>query len=204
MALATYSDLKNAVANYLARTDLSAQIPDFIALAELRLQRDLRLRQMLKVATTSTTGGDPTIALPADFLEMREMHIAANPIRTMTYEAPTNFYQNWRVSESGVPAFYTVLASEFQFAPIPDTDYTVQMLYYARPQGLSDTNTSNVFLANTPDALLYAALGEAEPYLMNDARLQTWAAMYDRAVNAITQADQGSEYGGQSMMMRVG
>ncbi|MCM0043414.1 MAG: hypothetical protein NBV65_02155 [Burkholderiaceae bacterium] len=204
MALATYSDLKSTVANYLARSDLTAQISDFIALAELRLQRDLRLHQMLKVATTTTTGGDPTIALPSDFLEMREMHIAANPIQTLTYEAPTNFYQNWRASESGVPKFYTVLASEFQFAPIPDTNYTVQMLYYARPQALSESNSSNVFLANTPDALLYAALGEAEPYLMNDARLQTWAAMYERALASITQADQGIEYGGQSMMMRVG
>jgi hypothetical protein len=51
--------------------------------------------------------------------------------------------------------------------------------------------------------LLYAALGEAEPYLMNDARLQTWAALYDRSITAISTADQNGEFGGQPMSMSV-
>jgi len=96
---------------------------------------------------------------------------------------------------------YTVLAAEFQLAPIPDAAYTLQMLYYAKPELLSDTNASNVFLANCPDALLYASLGEAEPYLMNDARLQTWAALYERAITAINNSDQAGEYSGQPISM---
>jgi hypothetical protein len=32
-----------------------------------------------------------------------------------------------------------------------------------------------------PDMYLYATLMEAEPFLLNDARLKTWADMYDRA-----------------------
>jgi hypothetical protein len=75
------------------------------------------------------------------------------------------------------------------------------MLYYGKPTLLSDTNPSNIFLANYPDALLYASLAEAEPYLMNDARIQTWATLYDRAVTAITNSDQSSEYSGQPMSM---
>ncbi len=39
---------------------------------------------------------------------------------------------------------------------------------------------------NYPDALLYASLLEAEPYLINDARSQTWATLYDRAIKNIT------------------
>ena len=87
------------------------------------------------------------------------------------------------------------------YQPVPDSTYQLQMLYYAQPDFLSDTNASNTFLANFPDALLYAALGEAEPYLMNDARLQTWASLYDRAINSITISDQSSEYSGQPMSM---
>ena len=34
MSISTYSELKTAVANFLARTDLTDQIPDFIQLAE--------------------------------------------------------------------------------------------------------------------------------------------------------------------------
>jgi hypothetical protein len=201
MAFTSYSDLKTTIANYLARSDLTSVIPDFIRLAEERLRRDLRIRQMLVVATATTTGGDSTVGLPTDFLEMRDIHFNTNPISSVSYESPNTFYQSTRATESGVPRTYTVLASEIQFAPIPDTAYTAQMLYYAKPPLLSDSNASNVFLANCPDALLYAALGEAEPYLMNDARLQVWASLYDRSVASISNSDQSSEYSGQPMAM---
>lgn len=201
MAFTSYSDLKTTIANYLARSDLTSVIPDFIRLAEERLRRDLRIRQMLVVATASTTGGDSTVGLPTDFLEMRDIHVNTNPITSLSYEAPNAFYASSRATESGLPKTYTVLASELQFSPIPDSAYTVQMLYYAKPPLLSDSNASNVFLANCPDALLYASLGEAEPYLMNDARLQVWASLYDRAVASISVSDQSSEYSGQPMSM---
>lgn len=201
MALSSYSELKSTVASYLARNDLTAVIPDFIRLAEERLRRDLRIRQMLVVATANTTGGDSTVGLPTDFLEMRDIHVNLNPVVQLSYKAPNAFYSSGKSGLSGKPTEYTVLASEFQLAPIPDDSYTLQMLYYAKPALLSDSNASNVFLANCPDALLYASLGEAEPYLMNDARLQTWAALYERAITAINTSDQSSEYGGQPMSM---
>lgn len=201
MAFTSYSDLKTTIANYLARSDLTSVIPDFIRLAEERLRRDLRTRQMLVVATADTVAGDSTVGLPTDFLEMRDIHINTNPIASLSYEAPNAFYSNTRATQSGLPTTYTVLASELQFSPIPDGVYTAQMLYYAKPPLLSDSNSSNVFLANFPDALLYGALGEAEPYLMNDARLQVWASLYDRAIASISAADQSSEYSGQPMAM---
>ena len=46
MALTTYAELQTAVANYLARTDLTSQIPDFIYIAETRLRRQLRINEM--------------------------------------------------------------------------------------------------------------------------------------------------------------
>lgn len=201
MAFTSYSDLKTTIASYLARSDLTAMIPTFIQLAELRLRREIRTRQMLVVATASTTGGDSTVGLPTDFLEMRDIHVNTNPITTLSYAAPNAFYNSYRATESGKPTEYTVLATELQLSPVPDSTYTLQMLYYAQPYFMSDSNPSNVFLVNFPDALLYAALGEAEPYLMNDARLQTWASLYDRAISSITISDQSSEYSGQPMSM---
>jgi len=56
------------------------------------------------------------------------------------------------------------------------------------------STASNLFLANYPDALLYATLAEAEPYLMNDARIATWSALYDRAIANIKTSDLGQTY----------
>ena len=161
MSIATYSDLKTKVASYLARTDLTDQIPDFIRFAELRLRRELRIRQMLKSVTTTTTGGDSTVELPSDFLEARDFYVSTNPIQPLTYSSPAIFSRNTKSTTSGKPLDYTILASEFKLSPIPDTTYTLELLYFAAPTFLGDSNSSNVFMANAPDVLLYASLLEA-------------------------------------------
>jgi hypothetical protein len=107
------------------------------------------------------------------------------------------------VTESGLPVYYTIIGSEFKFAPAPDTDYTLEMLYYASPEFLSVSNPSNNFLAICPDLLLYGSLAEAEPYLMNDARVQLWSAMYDRGVSSLTAADDQSEFSAVPMTMTL-
>lgn len=196
-----YTGFKEMVADWLNRPDLTSIIPSLIMMGEYRLQRDLRTRQMLGVARASTTGGISTVGIPSDFIEMRDIHIEANPVRTLSYESPNSFYRNTRSTESGVPNSYTVLADDMQFAPIPDAAYVLQMLYYVKPELLSSTNPSNIFLANAPDALLYASLAEAAPYLMNDSRLAVWASLYDRAISSISVSDQAGEYSGQPMSM---
>lgn len=203
MAITTYSDLQSTIANYLARSDLTTQIPDFIRLAETRLRRELRIRQMLNSATTTTTGGDATIALPSDFLEVRDLIVQTNPVQPLTYMSPSVFSRNARVTESGLPISYTILSTEFKFAPVPDTSYTIEILYYAAPAFLSSTNSSNAFLANCPDLLLYGSLAEAEPYLMNDARLQVWTAMYDRGLATLNAADEAAQYSGVPLSMTL-
>lgn len=192
MALATYSELVSTVESYLARTDLTSIIPTFVQLAQERMTRDLRTREMLKVATTTAT--DSTVELPTDFLEMREIHFQGNPPITLEYESPDKFFRDQLTTTSGLPYYYTIIAYELQFAPAPDSSMTLQMLYYAKPTYISSTVSSNLYLANYSDALLYATLAEAEPYLMNDARIQVWATMYDRAIANIMNSDIGKKF----------
>ena len=202
MSITNYSDLKTQVANYLGRSDLTSQIPTFISFAELRLSRDIRIRQMLKTATATMTGGDSTVGLPSDFLQMRDLFVDGTPRIAVSYVTPSTFTRDARATESGKPVFYTMRGNEFEFAPIPDTNYTLQMLYYAKPTALSDSNPSNTFLANCPDALLYGALVEAEPYLMNDARTELWTNLYRAAVNNLNTSDEEAEYSGVPISMK--
>lgn len=203
MAFTNYSALKTTIANYLGRTDLTTQIPDFITLAETRLQRELRTRPMLKSATATMTSGDNTVGLPSDFLEMRDIFIQGNPRQPVSYMSPSAFTRNSRAEDGGKCIDYTILGSEMAFAPIPDAAYVLEMLYYAKPTVLSDSNPSNAFLANYPDALLYGALAQAEPFLMNDARITTWAGLYDSAIQLIITSDDSSEYNGVPLKMTL-
>jgi hypothetical protein len=203
MSLSTYSDLQTSIANYLARSDLTSQIPDFITLAENRLRRELRVRQMLKSVTTSSVSGDATVEVPSDFLEIRDFVVMTNPIQPLSYSSPSALSNDPRTSEVGVPKSYTILAAEFQLAPAPDGVYTLKLLYYSAPPYLSSSNTTNVFINIAPDALLYASLIEAEPYLMNDARINTWGTMYDRAISSLTRSDENTQYSGVPLAMKL-
>jgi len=203
MAFTSYSTLKTTIADYLARSDLDTKIPDFVRLAEERLRRDLRIRQMLKVATTATTSGDSTVALPSDFLAMKDIHLDTNPVKVLQFQNTSNFFRNARTTDRGVPTMYTLLGTEFQFAPLPDSAYTLRMVYYYKPDFLSDSTPSNLFLANCPDLLLYGALAEAEPYLMNDERLATWSALYDRGLASLRASDDDSEYPSSPMSITL-
>ena len=108
MAFTNYTTFIAVVADYLARTDLTSQIPDFVNLAQNRMSRDLRVRQMLKVATTDTTGGDSTIALPSDFLELKEIHITGNPPKNLEFQSPDLFFRNGQIANSGLPTKFKI------------------------------------------------------------------------------------------------
>ena len=68
MAISTKAELHTAVANWLNRSDLTDRIPEFIALAEAQLNRNLRTREML-VRKTSPLATQ-YVNLPPDYLEM--------------------------------------------------------------------------------------------------------------------------------------
>ena len=89
MSISTYSELKTAVANFLARTDLTDQIPNFIQLAEARLSRELETRDQEKRATATLTSGDEFIALPTDMREIREIKLNTSPNVVLEYKSPT-------------------------------------------------------------------------------------------------------------------
>ena len=192
MAFTNYTSFVTVVENYLARTDLSSQIPDFIQMAQYRMTRDLRTQKMLSSTTLSLSAS--TVAFPTDILEVREIHIQGNPVIRLEYQSPDLFFRDGQTTFSGMPHYFTMINSNFQFAPAPDSTMTLSLLYYAQPTFISTTTASNIYLVNYPDALLYATLAEAEPYLINDARIATWSALYDRAIANIKTNDLGATY----------
>ena len=88
MAISNYTELKTAVANWLDRDDLTDRIPEFIALAESRFNRLLRIRAMESKQTASTVAGQQNLALPARFIQMRNLQINTSPVTPMQYVTP--------------------------------------------------------------------------------------------------------------------
>jgi hypothetical protein len=201
-AFTSYDNLKTNIADYLARGDLNDKIPMFVALAEKRLNRDLRLRQTLQQSTYTLDSGFQ-VPTPSDFLEMKDIHIDANPIVNLNFKTVSQFYRLDNVSGSGNPINYTLVSNNFVLAPRPTGSSVINMTYYKIPKILSDTNSSNEYLDVCPDLLLYASLVESAPFLMNDERLTTWEALYTRGLTSITKSDEQSEFPAQPLAVQI-
>ena len=200
MAITDYTTLQASIASWLHRADLTAQIPDFICLAESKLSSDLDARPMETRAALTTVLGNAYVTLPTDMLEMRRLLLQTDPAIPLQYETPDQLSVMYGASTTGRPSVFTVIGGELQLAPIPDAVYALELTYQRRIPALSDSNTSNWLLTSFPNAYLYGAFCAAQPYLVNDARLAMFQALYKEAVNGINSVDW---YSGSTMRVRA-
>ena len=213
MAINTYATLQTAVANWLDRSDLTDRIPEFIALAEARMNRTLRLSMMLNVDET-TLGGAATLvagtrdyALPSGYLQMVDFHLRTSPITPLSYLTPENMNRMWAGSQGGKPLAYTIFADnstgtpikKVRLGPSPASAYDYSIMFYKKIDALSVANTTEQMLTDNPDIYLYGALLEAEPFLMNDQRVQLWATAFQESVRALQEQDNKDRHSGSAM-----
>ena len=200
MAISTFAELKTAAANWLDRSDLTDRIPEFIALAEARFNRVLRIRDMETVSTAiSTTGGTREYSLPTGFVQMKEFHLTTDPITPLSYITPEMMSRLWAGSAKSKPQVFTIIADNVRLGPNPDAVYTTSMLYYKAFTALSDSATTNDMLTNNPDVYLYGTLLEAEPFIMNDQRVGLWLAAFEKAVSDIQNQDNKDRHSGSQL-----
>ena len=193
MSLDTYSNLVTAIQNTLHRTDsgLVASVPDFVTLAEDKLNKRLRIRAMENRVTATVSS--EYMALPTSFLAVKNMQVNSSPRQILTYAAPDILdikYPDPTVTDT--PKFYTFIGGQIQLAPVPDTSYTVEMDYY-KAWAIA-TDGSNWLLTNAPRCYYYGALMEAAAFLKDDKRIPVWAQLLEKAIEEVDLADSQDEY----------
>jgi hypothetical protein len=205
MALITdYATLVTTITDYLARSDLSSYVPNFLQNCQGKIYRSLRLRAMETALSGTITGG--VLAVPADYLELKYAYLTTSPSTFLERTTPELIYTKWRLrSASGRPLEIAREADNFIFGPYPDSStYTLAGIYYKQLTLLSASNTTNWFTTNAPEVMLYGALLEAQPFLMNDKRMPTWQMLYDQALETVKRADRRENHSGSTLATKVG
>lgn len=203
MALTTYAELKTSVGDWLNRTDLATAISDFVSLAEAQIERQLRTRQMIVRATASI--GTEYSAVPADFLETKSLKLNTNPVTALQFDTvdALDTLSNTTYLSSGKPLRFTIVGGQIRVLPIPDGEYTAELVYYAKLAKLSNTNTTNWLLTQAPDVYLYGSLLQAAPYLQDDARISVWSSLYQAGLDQLQIADDRGSTSGGALMARA-
>ena len=212
-AITSYSTLQTAVYNWLGRSMggvTAGSVPDLIAMFERMAFRRLRdLNQSL----TALSGGNPTnwlltnhadaylygalaeaeLFVPEDprigVWKAKRDEILADILRdALVVTAVTSYatlqtaVYNWLGRSIGGMTSGSVpdMIAMFESAAFRKLRHTGQTL-----ASLSNTNTTNWLLTNHPDAYVYGALSEAEPFIPDDPRVGIWKAKRDEILDAI-------------------
>jgi len=196
----TFTSLQSDIRNYLERggsTDpiVFEQIPRLITLAERRVSRELKIQGFQTVVTTIMQSGVAVYPKPDRWRETISINIGTgtgNNTRTAIFARAYEYIRNYWPDDTatGTPEFYADYNySNWIFAPTPDADYPMEILYYELPPLLDEATQTNWLTEFAPNVLLYASLVEATPFVKDDQRVQLWQSYYDRALSALNGED---------------
>lgn len=196
MAISTYTELKTAVLEWSARSDLSSTIQDeVIDMAESLFKtapedRNSPMMGGLRVNKSATTGtltsGTTALTLPSDYLEMDRLRITGANGYVLDYGTPDTI---GRISESGsgAPKNFGINAN-IEFELPADSAYSYELQYWPSLPALGASQTTNWLLTNYPHVYLHACLYYVGVYTRDDEMMTTNKAWYREAAYTVNKA----------------
>ena len=183
MAVITnYATLQTAIADYLARDDLTSFLPNFVQNVENKLRRALNLRNEETALSISVSSGTGTV--PSDFKALKFAYVDQAPVQVLDWTPLDDLYRRHSVrSGAEIPRLISREGADFVFGPFPK-DFTLKGIYYAKQDPLRTTDPS-WYVTNAPELLLYGALLESAPFIHDDVRLQTWRTLFNEAMDTV-------------------
>lgn len=183
MAISTYAELQAAIASWLARDDLTSNIPDFIMLFEAEAARRLRVRPMETSATLTPTSG--VAALPSDYLGHRRLTWQGSSVVELDYVPPVYLQALYPSAPAGSPSHFTIEGGNILVRPTDDTDLVLE--YFAKNTSVS--SSLNWLFTNHPDAYLYGSLAEAAGFIQDTPNEARFITRRDAIFDGISKVD---------------
>lgn len=175
-----YAELLTKVSAWMNRDDLTAMIPDFVELAEERMNRYLRVRQM-ELALTATAIVDNKITPADDVIDAKVLWVPnfeAVPLKAQSLESVV------ANGPDGTPTMYAWSGANLQF----DGGSSVQGVLYVRVPALATAST-NWLSEQAPSLYLFGAMAEAKLYVGDDAGAANWGARFQQVLDDLNGND---------------
>lgn len=186
----TYDSLVEDVITYSERNDESfvSQIPRLIMLTEQSIAAEIKTLMQLNVVNTTLSAGNPVLQKPARWRKTTSMKINGQPVLNRSMDYVTQYQTE---ADNGQPLYYGDYDYDhWALAPIPDSAYTLQIIYFSRIQPLDFENQENLLTREAPQALLYGTLLQAQGFLKSLDKIPVWKSYYSDAIAALKGEDQ--------------
>lgn len=182
-----YDWLKESIAKWSHRTNLSAIIPDFVMLAEKRINGDLDARGQDGIVPVPAVAGTQSAALPDDVAGIDSLSIPG--VGALDYLTPDAFKDRYTDATGGTPRHYTLIGQSILLGPIPNADITLQCVARLRVPALADSAGVNWLIQKHPDVYLTACMCEAMVYMKDLPGQQQWELKYAAAIEGLNSTD---------------
>mgnify|MGYP003108980253 FL=1 len=171
----TKATLTTAIQDYTdnSETTFVNNIPNFIKAAEEKILKSVDLDYFRKNVTSALTSSDAFLTVPSDYLASFSLQITTSGSESFILQKDVNFIREYTPASSttGLPKYFARFdENNFILAPTPDSNYTIELHYFYRPDSLtagSDSGTTWVS-TNAPFALLYGSLVEAYTFMKGE------------------------------------
>jgi len=186
----TKAELKQAIQDYCenAETTFVSNLDTFIESCEERIFKNVGLTFFRRNQTANLTASNPYLNMPSDFLAPFSLSFTSGTTKTFLEFKDVNFLQDYAPDSSvtGTPRYYAPFDYQnFLIAPIPDSNYAVELHYYYRPASLTAQGDSGTtwLSTNAPQAMLYGSLIAAYTFMKGESDvLQNYNAQFTEAV----------------------
>lgn len=170
--------------------------------AENKLYRRFNLRNEETALSVNVSSG--VAAVPADFKAMKLAYYDATPAQLLRWVPLQELFQDYpNRSDSSIPLVISRQGTNFVFGPVAsDKTAGLKGIYYAKKDPLRTTDPS-WYVTNAPELLLYGSLLEAAPFIHDDARLPTWQALFQDAVDSLLAEQDHAEVSKGQLIQRV-
>jgi len=194
-----YLELRTLVAETAHRSDLSGNIPGFIAQAEALIASRVESRYMETSVTLSDldrSGTSVVYSLPNDFLSARSIATVGVPsnqrrteLRSLGF-AESTFISHLPAETTNLVGYFLTGADtpsdrKMLIFPAPALGVEISVSYFAIPAPLINDSDTTRLLTNQGDLYLYGALKYLAVFIQDIDMYQ----LYDRLFSDITTSD---------------
>jgi hypothetical protein len=193
MTISDYASLLVDAGDYSGRDDVVHLFPRFLALAELKLNRVLRVADMEKTAAVPLTEGEG--GLPADFLEARQVLAAdGRTLRTLPLQELSS-----HETSGSPPIGYAIIGGAVQVRPKGSEE--IRLTYYAKIPPLTAAAPSNWLIEKAPDVYLYALVEEIAVWERDAAKAGAAEALKRQVMAGLGLADERLRWGNAEIVI---
>ncbi len=193
----TRTELEALIAQYMHRTDLTGQIPEFINFATIRIGRMLQSASNEALANL-VVSANPT-ALPADYARMRSVTQAQTGGDVTIFPVGAARFNHF--SQQGVGVVYHIQGKFIEFAPLGAGTYVLD--YFQIPAALTSGASTNQVLEDLPFLYLYASLVEANIFVQDPEQSNAMLAIFTAEVEDENRRTSAANAGGMPAMHGV-